>query len=695
MPSKKKCFLSNKSLLIKTIREDRNWHNTEESQDFEILSLPGPNKKTIAHLVLRCNQNWIHTEAASRDDVLSLTGEIGRTVAEFLIDDHLLPNDHKLLNDKSWLSKIYYGHSTFAHIIASRSSLWGESNPAAQDFSILTLGRGRPDHLSTVAHVLARWNHSWGLTAAAQNLNVLKLTDINGVSVAHVLAEFNKSWVQTDVAFEKSILSIVDDNHKSVASILCSADESWIFNAIGKTKSIFIKYGYRISRVIASNLPDFFNFHSVFSLDEVKKDSSIPVNQGLKLIRDESQRTIITSMSFKNPALALDLCIRYSSFYTNNDCVTGMPIIHILALKKAFTHAYFFEKMQSYHLVFDIYRRATLLEVFLWNLDESIRLEFLKKQIASFKKYENYSLNDTRQLYFETLIKISAIYDENWIYSEYSNDDYFLTKRYLGGTIAHFLAATSIDWLSTVGLLNNEVLFALSDYGKTVVEEIYDSKNWPKYQGTYDICSLNLTLRNDIKVIELVCSKRDWNYTLVDGYAQLFPLKLSSSLTVGEAILESDNVHFNPKHIMDCNVGFSWFHDLLSSDSWRSSLESPAKLSKTFSVALSSFYSGSCIFADSEFLKLINACLPKLDFDAIDESLSMKLLCTEFDGVPLYKTVLNKRGISGSGCIFEAVILDKFFFENFDIGDGNAERELYDKLRDLAKICTNLSTGIH
>lgn len=689
----KEHFMSNKSALIRAIKEDKDWHNTPESQDYEILSLPGPHRKTIAHLVLRCNVNWKHTEAASRDDVLLLTGEIGRSVAEFLVSDYILPNDHKLLNDKRWLSTISSSDSTFAHIIASRSDLWGISNPAAQDYSILSMTGGTPNSFVTVAHVLARWNRGWGLTAAAQNLNVLKLADSEGVSVAHVLAEFNKCWAETSAAFEKKIISLTDRNQRKIADILCVNSESWCLKLIGSSKSIFKTYGYKIARVVASNLPAGFNFEDAFTLEEVKKDSEFPFGKLTGSRADKGKRTIITSMSFKDPEMALKFCEFNSSFYTNLDCVTGMPILHILAVNKVIDCSYFFKKLKRYHLLFDIYRGLTLLEVFFSGLDGGVRIELLDEQILKFKKFENYDLDDTRQLYFETLIKISALYDEKWVRSEYASNDYYLSKRCRGGTLAHFLSRTSKDWLASVGLLSKEVLLSLNDNGETVAEVIYNSGNWHEYKGTYDIHSLNLYFKSNIRVLELVCFKDDWNYTLIDGYQQLFSLKLSSSKTVGEAILESGNVYFEIKHIMECGVGFLWFRDLLSSESWRSGLKSPEKLNKLFSNVLSSVYC-SYGFSDFEFLKLVSASLTRLDFDAIDEGLSAKLLSTQIDGVPLYKKVLDGRGYSGIGYTCEAVVIEKLLFEDFDIVDSIHCKEFYNKLRGFATVCRSLSSSI-
>lgn len=690
MKNNKEYFLSNRNALIRTIKEDENWHNTQESQDFEILSLPGPHRKTIAHFVLRYNKSWIHTEAASRDDILSLTGEIGRTVAEFLIEDYVLPNDHKLLNDKNWLSKIYYGNKTFAHAIAYRSSIWGESNSAAQDYNILSLGRGS---LDTVAHVLARWNHSWGLTASAQNPNVLRLTNDEGVSVAHILAEFNKCWAETSAAFEKKIISLTDHNQRKVADILCRNSESWSLRITGDSKSLFKTYGYKIARIVASSLPAGFNFEDVFTLEEVKKDSELPIGKLTDLRTDKGKRTIITSMSFKSPEVALKFCEFNSSFYTNLDCVTGRPILHILTMGGVIDCSYFFKNLKRYHLLFDIYNGITLLELFFSGLDSCVRIGLLDEQILKFKKFEKYDLDDTRQLYFETLIKISALYDEKWVRSEYANNDYYLNKRCRGGTLAHFLSRKSKDWLASVGLLSNKVLLSLNDNGETVVEVIYQSENWHEYQGTYDIHSLNFYFKSNIRVLELVCFKSDWNYTLIDGFQQLFSIKLSSSKTVGEAILDSGNIYFEIKHILECDIGFSWFRDLLSSESWRSGLKSPEKLNKLFSNVLSSVYC-SYGFSDFEFLKLVSASLTRLDFDAIDEGLSAKLLSTQIDGVPLYKKVLDGRGYSGIGYTCEAVVIEKLLFEDFDIVDSIHYKEFYNKLRCFAKVCRSLSSSI-
>jgi hypothetical protein len=88
-----------------------------------------------------------------------------------------------------------------------------------QDFDILSLTEGNNGF--TLAHALARQNSPWPSSPAAQNNDVLKLSNNDGFCVAHKLA-LNTSWNNTDAAKRKEILRLTSVHVGSVAQVIAS-----------------------------------------------------------------------------------------------------------------------------------------------------------------------------------------------------------------------------------------------------------------------------------------------------------------------------------------------------------------------------------------------------------------------------------------------------------------------------------------
>lgn len=656
MDSRKEELIKNRKILLKTAREDKDWHTTKESQDIDILSLPGEGGKTIAHLVLRCNEKWMYTEAASDDEVLCLVGYRGRSIAEFLVSEYILPDEHKIKNNKKWLSKkvkIQSGESTFAHIIAERYTSWGESNINAQNYGILSLrfwvDLFKGSYSATVAHVLAKNNMIWGLTAAAENKKILNLTDTYGISVANVLAEHN---------------------------------ENWLYTALKKFKYIIEIHGFRVARTLVASAPERIDLREYVSFDDVKSDAEYSSNYEYESSFlglygfcpcKESKRPIIVSLAFKDPIFALELCRKDNNLFTCWDPLTDTPVAHIIFQQGAFDHEYFFKTLRDFYILIDGKGVPFVEKVMLSIENEKLRLIILNRELLIFKKFMNSNENNPNYHCFVVLNRIFASLDESWIYSEYAQIKKILVQRSFYGPfnhepIVHILAANSPEWLSKIDFLNNDILLCEDKDGTTLLRKIATSSCGHLYRGSYDTYTLNLKCSEDEFFSDLICRNNFWNFKSIAKYPEILSRRVCSTYskikTIGEAVIASQNIYLDYNDFLENTQDFAWFINVLKAMLEDDSLNSITKLSEGMSIAISYFVTNGSPYANDELNSIAKKFISKIDFDVIDVDVANDLLNLKIDGLPLYEIIYD-QGRYNLSLMVQAVILEKLIF--FDI----------------------------
>jgi hypothetical protein len=107
----------------------------------------------------------------------------------------------------------------------------------SQDLDLLQIALQTDD---TPAHLLAKYQRNWAMSAAASNEKILRLRDKDGATVAHHLALNQPSWVNSQASKDITILKMEDDYGRSVVNNLAKRQPSWAISESASNISILM-----------------------------------------------------------------------------------------------------------------------------------------------------------------------------------------------------------------------------------------------------------------------------------------------------------------------------------------------------------------------------------------------------------------------------------------------------------------------
>lgn len=276
----------------------------------------------------------------TKDYLLNNTVDLGKLCMyskDFALSE--LAQDFEILSCET-----KFGFSSIAALqLASISKEWGLTK-AAQSLDVLNI---RSNDGQSTAHRLAKNNNKWMNTDAAENYDVLKIEDNSGITVAHTFAQYQKEWMESKAANDINILSLGRDRFYKVAHYLAVHNQGWILTNAAKNYDVLMIVGMdgaTVSRYLTSNRLILSQDHllnkkilCVADQMEVSNAEYIVRESDSKIDYDEMIMILIKQGAAYKHSRCLDPAVGQSIFEQTNDLIEScaeskLKVKYLLAL---------------------------------------------------------------------------------------------------------------------------------------------------------------------------------------------------------------------------------------------------------------------------------------------------------------------------------------------------------------------------